>query len=584
MWCGRLDLRYGYDRVGNITAITDTVNSGQVQTFGYDARDRWIWARTNGVGNGQYNEAYGYDRMGNILTRTVGSQLVAYTYACPPPGVSPPSDPPPSPPPTLPHRVFFPLVMKDYGPHIPPEAACVAGFAVIRTTAGFQAAYDPNGNMTLRVENGVTYRQEYDAENRLAVVTNTVTGEVVRFVYDGDGNRILRVGPEGTTVYVGDYYEKQGSAVTKYYYIAGQRVAVRVNGTLYFLHTDHLGSTTLLTDQSQQVVARLGYRPHGDTRYAMGNLPTDRRYTGQRWDGALALYDYRARYYDPLLGRFVSADPLVPEPGNPQALNRYAYVLNNPICHIDPSGHVACADVDSAGRCIREMSPRAPRPWVRFIGEWPAEDRAVVIAGVQVVGQALARVIREENRMLYRSGDLSALPRVTARGAFLRVYGDIAFRQVEAGTVNGWAWTRVEEMGEIWVDAVGTEAYRRWGTWNTVHELGHAFAQRAGRQPYGDLQAARISYINERGEEVIVAGGGWPGLGYQRTDNGYVLTNGQRWPWQQSAVQTANEDFADMFLGWAYNHFADDPAGAARYQWMAANMPHWIALAVSGTP
>ncbi|MGC8947589.1 MAG: hypothetical protein ACP5N6_15740, partial [Anaerolineae bacterium] len=54
-----LDLRYGYDRVGNITAITDTVNGGQVQTFGYDARDRLIWARTNGVGNGQYNEAYG---------------------------------------------------------------------------------------------------------------------------------------------------------------------------------------------------------------------------------------------------------------------------------------------------------------------------------------------------------------------------------------------------------------------------------------------------------------------------------------------------------------------------------------------
>ncbi|MGC9084271.1 MAG: RHS repeat domain-containing protein, partial [Anaerolineae bacterium] len=52
-----LDLRYGYDRVGNITAITDTVNGGQVQTFGYDARDRLTWARTNGVGNGQYSEA-----------------------------------------------------------------------------------------------------------------------------------------------------------------------------------------------------------------------------------------------------------------------------------------------------------------------------------------------------------------------------------------------------------------------------------------------------------------------------------------------------------------------------------------------
>ena len=227
-----------------------------------------------------------------------------------------------SPPPTLPHRVYFSLVVKDYRPHTPPEAA-----------------YDPNGNMTLRVENGVTYRQEYNAENRLTVVTNAVTGHVTRFVYDGDSNRVLRIGPEGTTVYIGDYYEKQGSAVTKYYYVAAQRVAVRVNGTLYFLHTDHLGSTTLLTDQSQQVVARLGYRPYGDTRYAIGNFPTDRRHTGQRWDSALALYDYRARYYDPLLGRFISADPLVPEPGNPQALNRYAYVYNNPLRYTDPSGH-----------------------------------------------------------------------------------------------------------------------------------------------------------------------------------------------------------------------------------------------------
>jgi len=51
------------------------------------------------------------------------------------------------------------------------------------------------------------------------------------------------------------------------------------------------------------------------------------------------LYDYRARYYDPVLGRFISADTVVPEPGNPQALNRYAYVYNNPVRYTDPSGH-----------------------------------------------------------------------------------------------------------------------------------------------------------------------------------------------------------------------------------------------------
>ncbi|MBU0491425.1 MAG: RHS repeat-associated core domain-containing protein [Chloroflexi bacterium] len=53
----------------------------------------------------------------------------------------------------------------------------------------------------------------------------------------------------------------------------------------------------------------------------------------------MALYDYGARFYDPLLGRFISADTIVPEPGNPQALNRYSYCVGNPIRYTDPTGH-----------------------------------------------------------------------------------------------------------------------------------------------------------------------------------------------------------------------------------------------------
>ena len=160
-------------------------------------------------------------------------------------------------------------------------------------------------------------------------------------------------------------------------------MAVRVNGTLYFLHTDHLGSTTLLTDQSQQVVGRLGYRPYGDTRYAMGNLPTNRHFTGQRWDSGLALYDYRARYYDPLLGRFLSADPVVPEPGNPQALNRYVYVLNNPLRYTDPSGHATCVDEN----CHLLAPPGSPRPFLRV----PA-PRAIAFIHREMICNAQSRI------------------------------------------------------------------------------------------------------------------------------------------------------------------------------------------------
>lgn len=64
-----------------------------------------------------------------------------------------------------------------------------------------------------------------------------------------------------------------------------------------------------------------------------------RRFTGQEQDPETGLYFYNARYYNPVLGRFISPDSIVPEPGNPQSLNRYSYVENNPVNRIDPSGH-----------------------------------------------------------------------------------------------------------------------------------------------------------------------------------------------------------------------------------------------------
>jgi len=115
-----------------------------------------------------------------------------------------------------------------------------------------------------------------------------------------------------------------------------------VGGALYFLHGDHLGSATLTTDLNGNRVGKLRYTPYGVTRYEWGNTPTNRRYTGQRWEG-FELYDYGARYYSPGLGRWISADVLVPNPTHPQSLNRYAYVYNNSVCYTDPSGHYVCS-------------------------------------------------------------------------------------------------------------------------------------------------------------------------------------------------------------------------------------------------
>ncbi|MBK6430423.1 RHS repeat-associated core domain-containing protein [Candidatus Amarolinea dominans] len=160
-----------------------------------------------------------------------------------------------------------------------------------------------------------------------------------------------------TVTTIGNLYEKKvvGSATThtKYYYFNGQRVAVRVAGVLYWLLRDHLGSTTVTANGASGVrEAELWYKPWGENRGATDEAtPTKRRFTGQVLDNvAGGLYFYNARYYDPTLARFISADTLIPQPQNPQNLNRYSYVGNRPLRFTDPTGH--CIDGISTIACV----------------------------------------------------------------------------------------------------------------------------------------------------------------------------------------------------------------------------------------
>ena len=88
--------------------------------------------------------------------------------------------------------------------------------------------------------------------------------------------------------------------------------------------------------------SRYLYKPWGELRYTTGEYSVRYKFTAQREESALSLYDYRARFYDPLLGRFIQPDNLVPGAGNPLAWDRYAYTLNNPVRYTDPIGHRAC--------------------------------------------------------------------------------------------------------------------------------------------------------------------------------------------------------------------------------------------------
>ena len=114
---------------------------------------------------------------------------------------------------------------------------------------------------------------------------------------------------------------------------------MRTGGQTYYLFPDHLGSTHVTANSSGAQVGRLLYRPWGEARSIEGTPQTNWRFAGQREDATIGLYFYNARYYDPVLGRFTQPDTIVPDPGDPQALNRYSYVLNNPVLYIDPSGH-----------------------------------------------------------------------------------------------------------------------------------------------------------------------------------------------------------------------------------------------------
>ena len=133
------------------------------------------------------------------------------------------------------------------------------------STAGSNTyQYDANGNLTQRVEGGATYTQAWDAENRLISVTSN--GQTTQFVYDGDGVRVRQQHPDtSNTYYVGGVEVKLSGTlrITRTYYAANSLMAMRVvtstgGNTLYFLHSDHLGSASLTTNMADWLLLAIG--------------------------------------------------------------------------------------------------------------------------------------------------------------------------------------------------------------------------------------------------------------------------------------------------------------------------------------
>jgi RHS repeat-associated protein len=154
------------------------------------------------------------------------------------------------------------------------------------------------------------------------------TGEGVAYLaIQGDGLLTAEVSGGGT------YTE------TAYYYFDGQRVAMRRDGVLYYIVADHLGTTSAVFDAGGSLHNQSRHYPYGTERWATGTVPTDHRFTGQRLDSCIKLTLMGVRWYDDYLNYFISPDPIIPDPANPQSLNRFAYAMGNPFRYTDPSGH-----------------------------------------------------------------------------------------------------------------------------------------------------------------------------------------------------------------------------------------------------
>jgi RHS repeat-associated protein len=295
---------YTYDVAGLVKTATHGTPDASTLSYAYDELNR-----LTGV-SGAQTQTFSYDALGNM---TSNSLIGSYIY----------DDPA--------HK----------------HAVTAAGANTY--------AYDANGNMT----SGAGRTLSWDAQNRL---TGTTQGETTTtFAYDAGEQRIKKTQGATTTLYFSRLVERVNGSLIQYYYAGPILVAKKdAGGTKTWYHADRLGSIRLMTDASGSEVKEYDYQAFGQTQSSSGAMSNERGYTGHITDGETGLIYMVARYYDAQLGRFLSADTFVSDWTNPQDLNPYSYVVNNPISNTDPTGH----------------APRLAPPWMFEDEHWQVEKRS----------------------------------------------------------------------------------------------------------------------------------------------------------------------------------------------------------------
>jgi RHS repeat-associated protein len=205
------------------------------------------------------------------------------------------------------------------------------------TAAGASYSYDSNGNLATKAEGSDTWGYEWNARNELTRVTKNSV-EQARFAYDAFGRRVEKVAGGVTTTYTYDgdniLREVRGSTTLKYVHgpAVDEPLAVDDGTALTYFHVDGLASIVQMTNGSGAVTLTRQYDAWGNLEAGV-NEP-GLAFTGREWDPETSFYYYRARYYDPKVGRFISEDPIRFAAGP----NFYSYVSNRPTVLTDPFG------------------------------------------------------------------------------------------------------------------------------------------------------------------------------------------------------------------------------------------------------
>jgi RHS repeat-associated protein len=203
--------------------------------------------------------------------------------------------------------------------------------------AGTTYTYDPNGNLTSKTEGSDTWGYEWNADNQLTRVTKNSI-EQARFSYDPMRRRVEKVAGGVTTSYTYDsediLREVRGATTLKYVHGLGidEPLAVDDGATVSYFHADALGSVVKATSGSGTVSVTRQLDAWGSPE--VGATEAGYSFTAREWDPETSLYYYRARYYDPKGGRFLSEDPIRFAGG----ANFYRYAQASPTNYTDPSG------------------------------------------------------------------------------------------------------------------------------------------------------------------------------------------------------------------------------------------------------